>query len=364
MPAGPAKNAASPEITTSLRALRITQLHGGRALELVYYHDPHRNFGDDLNATLWNRILPEAVRASNRLVLIGIGSILNEGIVGRYARSDRNVAVLGTGLSYGVPPKDIAGWSILAVRGPLTAAAIGRPDAAVTDGAALLAASDMVPSRTGEGRVLFMPHHKSLNDSDWPAVARAAGVDYVDPRAPVAETLAQFGRARLVLAEAMHAAIVADTLRIPWVPLQISPAMDRFKWTDWTSSLDLPFEPLPIGYSSSDEMIVHRRLRRSMAPQPIFGEEHRHPEILQRYLEERFGRASASLSPPQPSPRFLGIRRGIKASLRIANSFHRARASAALAKAAESTAYLSDDRVFGRRLDQLQVAVRALETLA
>ena len=45
-------------------------------MEVIYHHDPHRNFGDDLNAVLWRHILPPRVLDSDRIVLVGIGSII------------------------------------------------------------------------------------------------------------------------------------------------------------------------------------------------------------------------------------------------------------------------------------------------
>jgi succinoglycan biosynthesis protein ExoV len=41
----------------------------------------------------------------------------------------------------------------------------------------------------------------------------------------------------------MHAAIVADTFRIPWVPVVTNARINEFKWRDWTSSLDLEYAP-------------------------------------------------------------------------------------------------------------------------
>ena len=45
----------------------------------------------------------------------------------------------------------------------------------------------------------------------------------------------------------MHAAIVADTLRVPWVPLMTSSDINSFKWLDWTQSMRVPYQPVRIG---------------------------------------------------------------------------------------------------------------------
>lgn len=36
----------------------------------------------------------------------------------------------------------------------------------------------------------------------------------------------------MVLADAMHAAIIADAMRVPWLPLITSPQINTFKWLD------------------------------------------------------------------------------------------------------------------------------------
>lgn len=41
----------------------------------------------------------------------------------------------------------------------------------------------------------------------------------------------------------MHGAIVADALRVPWIPVAFGDTVLPFKWRDWLSTLDLPYEP-------------------------------------------------------------------------------------------------------------------------
>ena len=44
----------------------------------------------------------------------------------------------------------------------------------------------------------------------------------------------------------MHAAIVADSFRVPWIPVICTHRMD-FKWRDWLSPFHLDYEPYMLG---------------------------------------------------------------------------------------------------------------------
>ena len=90
-----------------------------------------------------------------------------------------------------------------------------------------------------------MPHHESAVQFDWPYLCRRLGLVYLDPCAPVTTTLAAIARSRLVIAEAMHCAILADSFRIPWICVSMYPQFNRFKWEDWCASLELPHQSFP-----------------------------------------------------------------------------------------------------------------------
>jgi succinoglycan biosynthesis protein ExoV len=50
-------------------------------------------------------------------------------------------------------------------------------------------------------------------------------------------------RTGVLLTEAMHGAIVADALRIPWIAVRTRSAIKTFKWEDWCRSMDLEYQP-------------------------------------------------------------------------------------------------------------------------
>src|ERR1019366_6854573 len=73
-----------------------------------------------------------------------------------------------------------------------------------------------------------------------------------------------FASAKLVVAEAMHGAIVADTLRIPWIAVECSPEILPFKWVDWCQSMDLPYKPFQLLPTSAWDAMKRRRVAASL----------------------------------------------------------------------------------------------------
>ncbi len=274
--------------------------------------------------------------------------------------SGKRVFILGSGAGTGPLPSawPHPRWHVLAVRGPLTATLLGRPDAAATDSAALLAAT-RPPARAERRDILFIPHHNSVEFSLWPRACAQAGFVFVDPRRPPQEVLARLDRARLVVTEAMHGAIVADTLRIPWVPVVCSPVIPPFKWVDWARSLDLDYRPLPLPPSSGWEAIKHCKIRLANPRESHDGRPGHDPDALVDDFYRRYG--GDATSPPGGARRLDGRLRGaVRAVSRALDPVVLPRAVEALQRAGRAPAFLSDDRVFGRRLAQLQEAVAAL----
>jgi succinoglycan biosynthesis protein ExoV len=84
-----------------------------------------------------------------------------------------------------------------------------------------------------------MPHWESAIEGNWANAVHAAGLHYIDPCGEVERVLEDILRSDLLVAEAMHGAIVADALRVPWVPARPLQRAHRWKWHDWASALDL-----------------------------------------------------------------------------------------------------------------------------
>jgi succinoglycan biosynthesis protein ExoV len=227
-------------------------------MKLIHAQLRRPNFGDDLNLWLWPRLLPGVFDADDSTLFLGIGSILNHRFDGPTRKLVMGAAFVA---DYGRAP-DLNGgdYRIYFVRGPRTAAALGLdPALAIGDPAVLV--GTLLPRGGGEGPVCFMPHWESHERGYWAKACVRAGVTLIDPTAPVEAILAQISGARLMLCEAMHGAIVADALRVPWIPLLPIDPRNRAKWADWADSLALSIVPRRIAASSPAEWLARATQR-------------------------------------------------------------------------------------------------------
>ena len=221
-------------------------------MKLHYFRHPMTpNFGDDLNLWLWPQLLKNAFDDDETSIFIGIGSVLSND----YPAHVRKY-VMGAGYgAYWPPPVLDETWDISFVRGPQTARALGlEPQKAITDGAVLIRAVLDAEPKPKRFKRSYIPHWHSLYTGYWELVCQWAGVNLIDPRNPVDRVLDEIAASEVVIAEAMHGAIVADALRVPWIPVLPLAPEHRFKWTDWTESLGMDFKPFNIAPSSWTEL--------------------------------------------------------------------------------------------------------------
>ena len=221
-------------------------------MKLFYYQRPDQapNFGDELNHWLWNKLAPELFEPGNGTygaqdtVFVGTGTLLNDKLASRVQPANKLV-VFGTVAGYEKPLQSIPeSWEICCVRCPLSAKQLGLPaEKAIADGGLLI--SKFVTASTRPEGCSFMPHVHSANDAgeSWERICEQAGIRYIDPRWPIARVLTAIGNSERLLAEAMHGAIAADALRVPWIPLTTTPRIYTFKWQDWCASMDLFYHP-------------------------------------------------------------------------------------------------------------------------
>jgi len=203
---------------------------------MLYYCDsPPANFGDDLNPWLWPRLAPEICGAQDATLFLGIGTILTHNVPSQPLK-----VVFGSGCwGTGPLPKIDHRWKIHCVRGPLTATRLRLDRSLALADPAILVRRFASRSPRSEYPVSVMPHVQSMLHADWEALCARIGFHCIDPRAGVDRVLDELGKTKLLLAEAMHGAIVADALRVPWIPVRIYSRFNHFKWQDWAQSLGL-----------------------------------------------------------------------------------------------------------------------------
>lgn len=207
-------------------------------MQLEYCKNANGNFGDDLNAWLWPQLIPELLANNDNNYLIGIGTILSCQQGSIPAKGKKIVFSSGTG--YKVDAKIDKTWDVIGVRGKKTAQAYHLPDDKILcDGAYLLSHIVNDTNHSEKEKIGFMPHHSSIDLFDWSLACKKLGLHYISPQQSVDTVLTSMQTCHSIITEAMHGAIVADALRIPWCAVSYSPSFLKFKWKDWTSVLDI-----------------------------------------------------------------------------------------------------------------------------
>ena len=209
----------------------------------VYYHKTAGgNVGDDMNAVLWQRIVPGLEELTPAEWLVGAGTIIDLRL---NALPGRKI-VMGSGFRWG------AGQDFLrddihfaAVRGFGTAECCGlAPEFAVCDPGFLV--SRVWPmARAPAGPVAFIPHIYSEQYSQIAVRAADTNFKVISPTLPLEEFLRQLAGCSRAYCESLHGAIFADALRVPWARVRICShfyegrGVSDFKWTDTFAVLGL-----------------------------------------------------------------------------------------------------------------------------
>ena len=243
-------------------------------MKITYYRGKHPNFGDGLNLWLWPRLLPNFFDSDESILFLGIGSIIGN----QYGTKAKKI-VFGAGFvpNYFDKP-DVSGkdWDIFFVRGPRTAEALHISKHLAIGDAAILLRTVVDYSQRNPTKISFIPHWQSLDIGNWEKVCSIAGVDFVDPRRPVEDVIEALLGSKLVISEAMHGAIVADALRVPWVPVMPIHSLHRGKWFDWAETLGIDLRPYRLWPSTLEEAnhaLTHRSvlavLKRGVSAVPL-----------------------------------------------------------------------------------------------
>lgn len=212
-------------------------------MQLYWCQTARPNVGDALNVWLWPRVLPALANTTLPGTLYGIGSILDERL-----NSPGPKYILGSGARralHGIDAK--IDLRCFAVRGPLTANALALPAKFAAIDPAVLVSRLYPHSSRKRDEIGYVPYFASPQDL-WSNIAERLGMRFISPHLGVEEFLDALDGCRFVITEAMHGAILADALRIPWFPIGANSlvyegATNDFKWTDWCKSVDLDFQP-------------------------------------------------------------------------------------------------------------------------
>jgi succinoglycan biosynthesis protein ExoV len=219
-------------------------------MNLYAFKAPQGNFGDDLNAWLWPRVFGADIDLSPQTTFVGIGSILDR----RLEQLRGPMIVFGSGVrATHTLPGLTENVHIRFVRGPISATALGQGTTAITDPAILVGAFAPAAPRQCGRTIGFMPHYHSLRAVDWNSVCTRLGFVFIDPRGSVDHTIAALRGCGRVITEAMHGAIVADALRIPWHRVSLLAwrkegfEVSSLKWLDWGLSAGIDVTPTHLG---------------------------------------------------------------------------------------------------------------------
>ena len=266
-------------------------------MKMYFYRGRRPNFGDELNVWLWPRLLPGFFDDDERELFIGVGSTLFDFL----PRESRKI-VFGAGYGgYTAVPAIDERWRFYFVRGRLTAAALGLDAGLGVGDAAILVRSSVARPARKAHRISFMPHWESAADGQWSEASRAAGIHYIDPCDTVENVLTQIQESEVLVAEAMHGAIVADALRVPWIAVRPIQSPNRAKWHDWASALDLTLRWARVSPSNALELAMSLTGRRKRHAGRIRARGQRLRAIASGAFKELAARSLARVASREPS---------------------------------------------------------------
>ncbi|MGP1992282.1 polysaccharide pyruvyl transferase family protein [Zobellia laminariae] len=185
---------------------------------------------------------------------LGIGSILTSENPHFEDIKDKRKIVFGTGIRPSSTYNEFSldkTWSVKFLRGPLSSGYLGNKHEYISDAAYAvrqLAAFSDIQNTKKKYEISIMPYFHSVQYFDWEKIAKKLGYHLISPYSEggVEHTLREIAASKYLITEAMHGAILADILRVPWhrfvltTPYTEGERISDFKWNDWMGSIDIP----------------------------------------------------------------------------------------------------------------------------
>lgn len=271
----------------------------------IYYWNIHPNYGDLINPWLWPKIFPEInfgecpkneegiTDCGDELLLVGIGTLINE----RFPISKLRL-VLGSGVGYGNPPDLANKTRIYCVRGPLSAKKIGLPKAQGIIDPGVLINKFFTKSTSPANAISFMPQISSMvrTPGVWEKASSELGYQFISPTDDVTTTTERICNTGVLLTESMHGAIIAESLRVPWIPIITRKEILPFKWEDWCASIEIEYKPIytaELGNSDQDSFSeklktkinykrIIKQLNQAATSKPMLGR----PSVLEDRIDQ------------------------------------------------------------------------------
>ncbi len=237
-------------------------------MKLSFWNGP--NFGDQLNQYVFPRLFPDLLDDGNDRPLYGIGSIIDLSIIPK----ESSAILFGTGLRDPFQGYEGHQWDIRFLRGPLSVRSFAPETQYIADAAYLLMLIDdfgaTLSSAKKQHGISLIPYYGYIGHLPWRKLCSILGFNFIDPSWHPEGILRDIADSELVVAGAMHGAIIADICRVPWMRLRMdqypseSHFLSEFKWADWAGALGI--EEIPSVSISS----VTRRSSVTRADRVIF----------------------------------------------------------------------------------------------
>jgi len=222
-------------------------------MKYLYFKSVNGNFGDDLNPWLWPKVFDDSLNENDNSYFLGIGSILHSQNKDLNNISDRKKIIFGTGVRPSNNYTDLKiddTWDIRFLRGPYSARALGNQHEYITDAAYAIRQLECFKGLMRQEKkyeISVMPYFHSVEYFDWEQISKDLGYHYISPYSEqgVEHTLKEIAASKYLISEAMHGAIIADVLRVPWkrfvltTPHTEGGRVSDFKWNDWLNSVEI-----------------------------------------------------------------------------------------------------------------------------